>query len=702
MKSKITELISSVNGGYNWQYCSLGGVTRVKISTGEDIAHLHELDQTMWTVLSCPVKGLELEERTLHLMDTDNDGKIRVDEVTAASQWLCQVLRDPNKLIEAPDMLTLSDLNQDSEEGAKLYANAQEVLKLIGENSDTLSLTQLNEFLKAHDKTLADNLEAAAKDIEGVDAPYGDNTADAVAAVNALRDKMADFYMRCRFIQFHNESSAALDVDIEKVAALSQSNIATGTDEISKYPISRPIANAVMPINEGLNPAWADAVAKVKNLILEADYPGKESISEAEWGAIVGKIDAYTKALADHRKALADDLNEKSKAVHELVEPVEKLLRLTRDFYTLLRNYVMMIDFYDQNKKAIFQAGKLYIDSRCCELCMKVTDMGTQALQAPLSGMYLIYCTCTSRSQGKTMDIVAAMTDGDVDDLRVGKNAVFYDAAGNDWDATVTKIIDNPISIRQAFWSPYKKFFNWVTEKLNKSAAEKEAKSFDDMTANAEVATTNITNKDEEGKTKNKKQAFDIAKFAGIFAAIGMAVGFILEAFTGIFSGLFKHPKAIIPLILLIMLCISGPSMFIAWMKLRKRNLSHVLNANGWAINSRIVINVKFGATLTYLAKYPKVMLEDPFAEKKMPKWLRWVITVVSILAILFVFMFFTNRLEPMGMPFNKEAFKTTFVGKIIYGAGDMVKDTVKDMDPSNFVNDSAPEAEVPAEPAAE
>ena len=698
MKPQITQLISSLKGGYNWQYCSLGGVTRVKISTGEDIAHLHELDQTMWTVLSCPVKGLELEERTLHLLDGDNDGKIRVDEVTAASQWLCQVLRDPNKLIEAPDMLNLSDLNRDSEEGAKLYANAQEVLALMGESSETLSLTQLNDFLKAHDKQLADDLEAAAKSSEGVEAPYGDNTADAVAAVAALRDKMADFYMRCRFVQFHSESTAALDVDIEKIAALSQSNIATGTDEISKYPISRPLANAVMPINEGVNPAWLGAVAKVKSLVLDVDYPGKESVSEAEWKAIEAKVDAYTKALAYHRKALADDLNEKSKAVHEMTEPIEKLLRLTRDFYRLLRNYVMMMDFYDQSKKAIFQAGKLYIDSRCCELCMKVTDMGTQALQAPLSGMYLIYCTCTSRAMGKTMDIVAAMTDGDIDDLRVGKNAVFYDCAGNDWDATVTKIIDNPISIRQAFWSPYKKFFNWVTEKLNKSAAEKEAKSFDDMTSKAEVATANLTNKDEEGKAKEKKQAFDIAKFAGIFAAIGMALGFILEALTGIFSGMVKHPKAIIPLILLIMLCISGPSMFIAWMKLRKRNLSHVLNANGWAINSKIVINVKFGATLTYIAKYPKVMLEDPFAEKKMPKWLRWVISIVSILAILFVFMFFTNRLEPMGMPFNKEKFKTTFVGKMWYG----VADSVKEMNPITLIeetNDSTPAVEeAPAE----
>ena len=685
MKNKVTDLISSMKGGYNWQYCSLGGVTRVKISTGEDIAHLHELDQTMWTVLSCPVKGLELEERTLQLMDSDNDGKIRVDEVTAASQWLCRVLRDPNKLIEAPDTLTLNDLNRDDEEGAKLYENAQEVLKLMNESSDTLSLQQLTDFLTAHDKTLAENLEAAAKNTEGVEAPYGENTADAVAAVNALRDKMADFFMRCRFVQFHSESSAALDVDVEKIAQLSQSNIATGTDEIGKYPISRPIANVVLPLNEGVNPAWLGAVAKVKSLVLDVDYPGKESVSEEEWKAVLAKVDAYTAAVADHQKALADDLNEKSKEVYDLVQPVEKLLRLTRDFYRLLRNYVMLIDFYDRSQTAIFQAGKLYIDSRCCELCMKVTDMGTQALQAPFSGMYLVYCTCTSRVKNQTMEIVAAVTDGDVDNLRVGKNAVFYDCAGHDWDATVTKIIDNPISIRQAFWSPYKKFFNWITEKINKSAAEKEAKSFDDMTSSADKATTKLVNKevaDVAEKEKPKKQPFDIAKFAGIFAAIGLAVGYIVGALTGLAKSFASNPWTILLFIILIMLCISGPSMLIAWLKLRKRNLSPVLNANGWAINSKIVVNVKFGATLTYLAKYPKLVLDDPFAEKKMPKWLRWTITVVCILAILFVIMFFKNRLAPLGMPFNKEKFQTTIVGKMVYGMADGVKSAVEDVVP--------------------
>jgi hypothetical protein len=105
----------------------------------------------------------------------------------------------------------------------------------------------------------------------------------------------------------------------------------------------------------------------------------------------------------------------------------------------------------------------------------------------------------------------------------VGKNAVFYDNAGNDYDATVTKIIDNPISILQAFWTPYRKLGNWITEKINKSAAEKDAKVMEDMTTKldskpaADAATSSAT----------PKPAFDIAKFAGIFAAIGMAVGIL-------------------------------------------------------------------------------------------------------------------------------------------------------------------------------
>ena len=94
--------------------------------------------------------------------------------------------------------------------------------------------------------------------------------------------------------------------------------------------------------------------------------------------------------------------------------------------------------------------------------------------------------------------------------------------------------------------------------------------------------------------------------------------------------------------------------MFIAWTKLRRRNLGPVLNANGWAINAQVRINTAFGATLTSLAKYPLVTMPDPYADKKMPCWKKWLITII-VLGGIFCALYFTNTLKYVGLPFKKE-----------------------------------------------
>ena len=131
-----------------------------------------------------------------------------------------------------------------------------------------------------------------------------------------------------------------------------------------------------------------------------------------------------------------------------------------------------------------------------------------------------------------------------------------------------------------------------------------------------------------------KPQAFDIAKFAGIFAAIGMAIGYIGQALTTLITGIAATPWwGLLLAIAGIMLVISGPSCFIAWSKLRQRNLGPVLNANGWAINSRVLVNILFGGKLTTVAKYPKLRMPDPYI-KKTPTWkkvLVWSIVVIAI-----------------------------------------------------------------------
>ena len=424
-------------------------------------------------------------------------------------------------------------------------------------------------------------------------------------------------------------------VTLEQVKAA----IAGATIEAQAAP-EAPYAGDVMGAYKACKDTYAQyfQTAKLQALGLatlpaDAVVPGMTEEKFAEMG----------KQIADYEagKATAEGANAAALAAAQAqYKPLEKLLLLCRDFVTLLRNFVSFQDFYAKRGKsllgrgnaqdapwAIFQAGTLVIDQRACNLCLKVSDMGKHNAQAPDSGMFLIYCNCKHQATGQTMTIVAAMTVGEIRNLKVGKNALFYDRQGRDWEAEVVKIIDNPISIGQAFWSPYRKLGEWVSGLITKSAAEKEKKSFADMTAKLQTPPA-------AGQAA-QPAPFDIAKFAGIFAAIGMAIGALGTFLTGLLTEVNQIADrgwwAIPTLIICILLAISGPSMVLAWMKLRKRNLAPLLNANGWAVNADAIVNVLFGNTLTEQAQYPIMKLKDPFQKKGLSKGSKWSIAIAAI-----------------------------------------------------------------------
>ena len=104
--------------GYKWEFTNIGGSLRVKIAKGEDIAHLHELDPKMWTILSCPVTGLEIDDKSLKYMDCDGDGKLRINDVVSISQWITGVLKNCNLLLEGRDEIDLEQINTENETGS--------------------------------------------------------------------------------------------------------------------------------------------------------------------------------------------------------------------------------------------------------------------------------------------------------------------------------------------------------------------------------------------------------------------------------------------------------------------------------------------------------------------------------------------------------------------------------------------------------
>jgi hypothetical protein len=253
---------------------------------------------------------------------------------------------------------------------------------------------------------------------------------------------------------------------------------------------------------------------------------------------------------------------------------------------------------------------------------------------ANMSGMCLAYCDCVRKGGAEKMSIVAAFTAGDSDFLMVGRNGVFYDRKGQDWDASIVRIIDNPISIRQAFWSPYKKLAKMISDQLQKLAASK-ASSGEDKMLKGVGDTSKVV---AEPPSVPPKPPFDVAKFAGIFAAIGLAIGAIGGILASVVGGILGLKFWQIPLAMIgLMLLVSCPSMILAWFKLKRRNLGPILDANGWAINARVLVNIPFGTSLTALAHLPEGAnrsLVDPFADKK-AVWPFYLVIVLGICVLV-------------------------------------------------------------------
>ena len=740
---------------YKWQFDTIGGAARVKLTSGQDIAHLDELDPKMWTVLSCPVKGLEIDEKSLGYVDCDGDGKIRINDVVATAKWITRAVKNPDVILDGPDSFDLDSFNQDDENGLKLYNSAKQILANLGKEGNMISIADVADrtAIFAQTRFNGDGVitEASADDAEekaviaaivssfggvadrsgavGVNAemiekfyvaveqfmawrkaapevPFGDATDSVIAAYDALDAKVKDFFVRSRLAAFSPDSTAALDVQTSRIETISAENLTAKTQDIAAYPIARVNGKAEIDLSAPINPAWAAQF----NTVIAVAAADKKVLTEEDWNAIGAQFAAYTgwkgaKAGAEVEALGLDALNgfaEQNKKDSLLalvaqdaalaeeagnIESVSKFLYILRDFYRLLRNFVTLQDFYKKDKDvaAIFQSGRLIIDQRECRFCMNVADMAKHNASAATSGMFLVYCDCTTKSNPAKISIVAAVTVGDIGDLIVGKNAVYYDNAGVEWDAVITKVIDNPISIAQSFWSPYRRMAKAVENLITKSAADKDAKMMADATAKINAAPAAVPAAD----AKPVAPPFDIAKFAGIFAAIGMAFGMIGTALSGLVDSMKGMGWKLSLVFIGIILVISGPAMILAWLKLRRRNIAPLLNANGWAVNAASKISIPFGETLTDAAKFPKLKIKDPYARKGIAPWKKWVISLAAVVVVA-AGLWLGNLLDWAGYTSPLPRFNKTEVVEEVVAADTLVTETAP-------VEEVAPEA-VPAE----
>ncbi|MBV8760998.1 MAG: hypothetical protein JO257_27130 [Deltaproteobacteria bacterium] len=689
--------------GHRWQFFRAGAVDQVSLRDGFDLLALPDLDQKLWVALAMPTHDVDVDAKTLELLDVNKDGRIRVQDILDAVAEIKRCFKNPSEVLRSADAVALDQIAD-----AKVLAAIKRMLADLGKKTETqISIADTDAVTKAFETTVLNGdaiiipasadegpvreaIEAAIASVgsvtdrsgkPGIDKALCDAFFDQVEQHNAwfasgkdlvaneaaadaylaIKDKLEDYFTRCRLAAYDNRAQTALAAADAELAALTTKQLTHGDAAIEALPLAKVDAAARLPLRSAVNPAWADRLAAFTDKTVVPLLGARELLTPADLAQIADKLAALLawRAAKPVTKvaglAKLPDASLRSK-VHDLIAAdaaladeyaqlttVQRVVHYQRDFGRILRNFVNFSDFYSK-KDGVFQAGTLYIDGRALHLCIPVSDAGKHGALAGSSAACLIYCDI--KRDGVMKQIAAALTNGDDDNIFVGRNGIFYDRDGKDWDATVAKIVTNPISVRQAFWSPYKRLVKAIEDNFTKRAQAAETASnakLDAAAASVDTAADVGKQTAANGGTPPEPVAKKID--LGTIAAIGVAIGGIGTLFGALLSTMFGL-GAWLPLgLIALMLLISGPAMLLAWLKLRRRNLGPILDANGWAINGRARINVSFGAAMTELAKIPQGsqrVLSDPFADKHPP----WKLYLTGVTLVVLAGTWYVGRLD--------------------------------------------------------
>jgi hypothetical protein len=389
---------------------------------------------------------------------------------------------------------------------------------------------------------------------------------------------------KCPQVAFLGESTKAAEASLVAVESVIDAFFTPAED----LPLVTEEQDAELPLYERLNPKFAEAIADFAEKCVKP-VCGEETktLTRAGWKRVKN-------AFAEYRAWVAAEPVKNALAKAGL-EDEERFLRFRMHLWEFLENYCTMDRLYSADEMAVFQMGVLRIDGREMSLCFHVANEAQHSALAGKSDCCVIYLKLSRPGEKAACGICAVVTAGNVSPLYVGRNGVFYDRDGKDWEAVVTKVVENQVSLAEAFWMPWKKVGAGIAGAVKKFLGDKQAAG--------ERNLGSLTAKVPED-AKNKSGGNGSVAMASSLAAIGVSVGLVGAALASVMAAVRDFAWWQYPLsVLVAILVVSLPSVVLTYFKLRRRDLGAILNASGWAVNRKLYFSMKLAAGFTKCAR---------------------------------------------------------------------------------------------------
>lgn len=645
-----------------------GGSYQLRIQDVKDLEKVQFLAEAHWAATSVPISSLNCDPGLLSYIDIDKNGRIRTDEIKTALEWLFRFLKNRSRLSEGTDVLYLSDIDTSHPEGQKLRSaaefilsnhqppDAQEisleqvrdvqsiisnatnngdgiispeatrdpdigqfitsVMNTVGSVLDAggkpgISQEQLNVFVNEAESYLAWKAEGEIP--EGKDntevMPWGTETLQAYELIASLEEKIEQYFAQCAMVGFDERAAAQMQLRQRELEEIDFMDKSIMEERVKNAPIAAPNREGILDFGSRINPLYFECLIDLRNNVLKRAL-GKlvKQLTQKQWENVKNVFAAHRTWLQNKQGTKVEELGEDRlrtylngpyrERVSELITEdlavaddldqmhnLEKLILYQKGLMELVNNIVSFSSLYDPKRRALFEMGTLVIDGRQMTFTMRVQDREAHKRIAEKSCMYLLYVEVTGR-QDKDIkfEIVAAVTSGTEGRLRVGKRGIFFSIDGKEWDAQIVDIVENPISIWESVRAPFQQFTGFIKNQIEKFTKSRQTK------IDASFAAPSASG-----------MARDLLLGGGIaIAALGSSFAYITKALSQV------NPIHILVTLAGLAILILLPGMIMGFLKTRKRDMSVLLEALGWAVNVHMRLNNSLGKLFTQTPYLPK------------------------------------------------------------------------------------------------
>lgn len=622
--------VSQLIGARDWLFARLS--TRTGLTAKSDVLTLGHLD----TSSEAGAKLRAAAKRVIKARKLENTAKLPLTELRAYREAVMKTLENGDGIVP-PEVVPETEVAQLIKDIVATTGGSKD-----GSGSDGVGQADLDKFVARANVWL----EWRAKRASVV--PWGDDTEAAAAMIASLDGKIEEFFWHCDLLR--QQGTEALHLKEDELRALSAKDAAAIEKYMAESPLATPVGTGILAFGEGgqINPVYRASLEALRAGVLSKTIgPAARELTRAAWretkaifagfmqwqkdkpaepfdaigedklkALLAGPLPARIAHFIGVDKAVADN-------IAQLAE-LDKLIVMQRWLIEMVNNFVNFSSVYHPEATALVEMGSLVIDGRRLDFCLKVANTDAHKKLAAESLIYLVYASITDKEgAAPAYTVVAPVTAGGRGRLRVGKRGIFIDIKGKEWDAQVTSVAENPISVVEAMFAPFRKLSQMVSKKIEDWIGSAQADQEKAMTASADKAVVDAQKGAEKAAKdvaaakapppaappppaaappplKAERKGLDVNS---LILGGGIAIAGISSVLAAIF-GLFTSLAGILAIAGIIAFVL-GLSALIGWLKLRKRDMSLIFEASGWAMNITMTINRGVARLFTFTPHLP-------------------------------------------------------------------------------------------------